>query len=108
MTQTSAPTVAEGLLPHSGESPLATTQVLDIAQVLAGPYCAMLLGDLGCDVIKVEPPGIGDASRHSLGPLSPWGESSAFLAANRNKRSICLNLKKPGGVETFHRLAESA
>jgi formyl-CoA transferase len=82
--------------------------VLDVAQVLAGPYCAMLLGDLGCDVIKVEPPGLGDASRHSLGPKSPWGESSAFLAANRNKRSVCINLKDPDGVAAFRRLASSA
>jgi crotonobetainyl-CoA:carnitine CoA-transferase CaiB-like acyl-CoA transferase len=89
-------------------SPLGRIRVLDVAQVLAGPYCALLLADLGCDVIKVEQPGVGDSSRHSLGPLAPWGESSAFLAANRNKRSICLNLKKPGGRDAFLRLVRTA
>jgi formyl-CoA transferase len=87
---------------------LSGIRVLDVAQVLAGPYCAMLLGDLGCDVIKVERPGLGDASRHSLGPLSSWGESSAFLAANRNKRSVCLDLKQQSGVAIFRAMVENA
>ena len=98
----------DAALAQPEDPPLAGIRVLDVAQVLAGPYCAMLLGDLGCDVIKVEPPGIGDASRHSLGPPGPSGESSAFLAANRNKRSVCLNLKHPAGVQAFRRLADSA
>lgn len=100
--------VADAILREPSESPLGRIRVIDIAQVLAGPYCAMLLGDLGCDVIKIEPPGVGDASRHSLGPHNPRGESTAFLAINRNKRSVCLNLKTRTGVEAFRRLIESA
>ena len=79
-----------------------------MSQVLAGPYCAMLLGDLGCDVIKIEPPGTGDSSRHSLGEPQPWGETGAFLAVNRNKRSVTLSLKAPRGREVFERLARTA
>jgi crotonobetainyl-CoA:carnitine CoA-transferase CaiB-like acyl-CoA transferase len=82
--------------------------VIDMSQVLAGPYCAMLLGDLGCDVIKIEPPGTGDSSRRSLGELQPWGETGAFLAVNRNKRSVTLSLKTPRGREVFERLARTA
>ncbi len=108
MSETAATTSAERARAKRGREPLAGIRVLDVAQVLAGPYCGMLLGDLGCDVIKVEQPGLGDASRHSLGSPSAWGESSAFLAANRNKRSVCLDLKQPAGVEAFRRLVESA
>jgi formyl-CoA transferase len=109
MSETFETGIAEAALPRSDASPpLAGVRVLDVAQVLAGPYCAMLLGDLGCDVIKIEPPGTGDSSRHSLGTPGPSGESSAFLAANRNKRSVCLNLKHPAGVDVFRRLAEDA
>lgn len=104
MTESAIPEAARA----PQDAPLAGIRVLDMAQVLAGPYCAMLLGDLGCDVIKVEPPGGGDASRHSLGAQGPWGESSAFLAANRNKRGVCVNLKDPDGVRVFRRLARSA
>jgi formyl-CoA transferase len=82
--------------------------VIDMSQVLAGPYCAMLLGDLGCDVIKVEPPPDGDSSRHSLGEVQHWGETGAFLAVNRNKRSVTLSLKDPRGREAFERLARTA
>lgn len=99
---------SSGLALRPTEPVLARIRVIDMGQVLAGPYCAMLLADLGCDVIKVEPPRLGDASRHSLGPLSDWGESSAFLAVNRNKRSITLNVKDPRGTEVFRRLAKTA
>lgn len=88
--------------------PLAGLRVLDLGQNLAGPYCAMQLADLGCDVIKVEPPGRGDAARHALGTPAPWGESGAVLAINRNKRSMTLNLKDPRGVELFKDLARTA
>jgi formyl-CoA transferase len=91
----------------SAPSPLSRLRVLDVAQVLAGPYCAQLLGDLGCDVVKVEPPA-GDASRHSLGRLQEWGESAAFFAVNRNKRSIALDLKRSEGLAVFRRLARTA
>ena len=72
-------------------------RVLDLAHTLAGPYAAMVLADLGCDVIKVEPPGTGDSSRHALGPKEAWGESASFFAVNRNKRSVVLDLKSESG-----------
>jgi formyl-CoA transferase len=87
---------------------LAPFRVIDASQVMAGPYCAMLLGDLGCDVLKVEPPVLGDATRRSIGDIQSWGESAAFLAVNRNKRSVTLDLKKPLGLEAFRRLARTA
>ncbi len=83
---------------------LAGVRVLDLSRVLAGPYCTMLLGDYGADVIKVEEPHSGDGTR-SWGP--PWvGDQSAYyLAANRNKRSITVNLKTAAGVALVQRLA---
>jgi formyl-CoA transferase len=80
-------------------------RVLDVSQVLAGPFAAMMLGDLGCDVIKVEPPG-GDAVRRSFGTTAESGETPAFMSVNRSKRSICLDLKNPRGLDIFYRLAE--
>ena len=79
-------------------------KVLDVTQVMAGPFCAMLLCDMGADVIKIEPPG-GDTTRH-------WGErpgtdSSAFNAVNRGKRGMVVDLKKPEGAEIVKRLALS-
>ncbi|MFQ5427018.1 MAG: CaiB/BaiF CoA transferase family protein, partial [Gaiellales bacterium] len=87
---------------------LTGLRVIDASQVMAGPYCAMLLADQGADVVKVEPPGVGDATRRSLGEIQPWGESAAFLAVNRNKRSIVLDLKRPEGLAVFDRLVDSA
>ena len=86
---------------------LSHLRVVDASQVMAGPYCAMLLADLGADVVKVEPPG-GDATRSSLGEVQAWGESAAFLAVNRNKRSIVLDLKVPAGAEVYRRVADGA
>lgn len=82
---------------------LAEIRVLDVSQVLAGPFAAMLLGDLGCDVIKVEPID-GDVTRHSFGPPQPWGESPGFLNVNRNKRSLALDLKSHDGRSIFYDL----
>jgi crotonobetainyl-CoA:carnitine CoA-transferase CaiB-like acyl-CoA transferase len=79
-------------------------RVLDLSRVLAGPFCAMLLADLGADVIKVEDPGAGDESR--TWPPHKDGESAAFLVINRNKRGITLDLKQPEGVEVLTRLAQ--
>ena len=91
--------------------PLEGILILDLTRILAGPYCTMMLGDLGADVIKVERPGRGDDSR-SWGPpfvgepYGPYpGEAAYFLATNRNKRSITTNLKAPEGLEIVRRLA---
>ena len=84
--------------------PLAGIRVLDFSRVLAGPYCAMLLGDLGADVIKIERPGLGDDTRQ-WGPPFVGGESAYFLCCNRNKFGLTLNLQSPAGRELAARLA---
>ncbi|HSR68420.1 MAG TPA: CoA transferase [Acidobacteriota bacterium] len=91
--------------------PLSGVRVLDLSRVLAGPYCTMMLADMGADVIKVETPRGGDETR-SWGP--PYagppedGMSAYFLAVNRNKRSLRLDLKSPGGLEHAMRLARQS
>lgn len=87
--------------------PLDGIRVVDLSRALAGPFCAMNLGDLGADVVKVEEPGVGDDSRH-WGPPFRGGESAYFLGANRNKRGVAFNLKTDGGAEALWRLIESA
>lgn len=84
---------------------LEGVRVLDLSRVLAGPYCSMILGDLGADVIKIERPGIGDETRHWGPPFAAPGESAYFLCANRNKRSLTVNLKAPEGIEIVKDLA---
>ncbi|MBO0751162.1 MAG: CoA transferase, partial [Bradyrhizobiaceae bacterium] len=74
---------------------LCGIRVLDLTRVLAGPTCAMMLGDMGADVIKVEPPA-GDDTR-SWGPPFAAGEAAYYLSANRNKRSMTLNMAVPAG-----------
>ncbi|HET7874836.1 MAG TPA: CoA transferase [Methylomirabilota bacterium] len=86
--------------------PLEGLRVLDFSSQLSGPYCAMLLGDLGADVIKVERPGKGDDAR-SMAPTVA-GESAPFMTFNRNKRSLTLDLKRPQGVDIALRLADRA
>lgn len=88
-------------------SVLEGTLVVDLSQALAGPYCTMLLGDLGADVIKVERPQVGDMSR-GWGPPFLDGESSYFLCTNRNKRGITLNLTTEKGREVVRRLLEKS
>ncbi|GMQ94517.1 MAG: CoA transferase [Acidimicrobiia bacterium] len=83
---------------------LEGVRVLDLSQGAAGPTCAMYLGDLGADVLKVEPPG-GEWGRR-LGPPFVEGVAAAFLGMNRNKRSTVVDLKKRGGSEVVLRLAE--
>jgi len=78
-----------------------------MTEALAGPYCAMLLGDFGADVIKVERPGIGDQSR-GWGPPFVGSESAYYLAANRNKRSIALNYDHPSGADALQKLLATA
>src|SRR5467141_2041829 len=82
-------------------------RVVELAEALAGPYCAMLLGDLGADVIKVERIGCGDQSR-GWGPPFVGTESAYYLATNRNKRSITLNYDHPMGAEALEKLLASA
>lgn len=84
--------------------PLNGLKVLDMTRVLAGPYCTMLMADLGADVIKVEMPGTGDDSRH-FGPYQN-GESAYFMSLNRNKRSMTLNLKHEEGKKLLKELVK--
>jgi crotonobetainyl-CoA:carnitine CoA-transferase CaiB-like acyl-CoA transferase len=88
----------------TAEQPLKGVRVLDLTRVLAGPYCAMLLGDMGAEVIKVEEPGKGDDTRGW--PPFAGGESTYFMSVNRNKKSITLNLKAPEGREILKKLAK--
>ncbi len=89
------------------EGPLSGIRVVDLTRVLAGPLCTMLLGDLGADVIKVEQPGRGDDTR-SWGPPFAGPLSAYFLAVNRNKRSLTLDLKQGAGREVLGRLLMEA
>jgi crotonobetainyl-CoA:carnitine CoA-transferase CaiB-like acyl-CoA transferase len=90
--------------------PLSDVRVLDLTQALAGPYCTMLLADLGADVIKVEPP-TGDMSR-DMGPLpadrNGCDYGGYFASVNRNKRSIVLDIKSNAGRNAFFKLAKTA
>jgi crotonobetainyl-CoA:carnitine CoA-transferase CaiB-like acyl-CoA transferase len=88
--------------------PLAGYRVLDVSQVMAGPFCCMLLGDMGADVIKIEPPKVGDSTRHSMGFRLKGEDSPGFLALNRNKRSIALDLKNPADREVLYALVKTA
>lgn len=87
--------------------PLAGLKVIDQTQALAGPYCTMILGDLGAEVIKLERPGVGDQSR-TWGPPFLQGESAYYLAVNRNKRSLTLNVASAEGQAILHKLVDDA
>lgn len=103
---------ADGTGPHAGGRPLEGVRVLDLSRVLAGPFLTMLLGDLGADVVKVERPGSGDDTRSWGPPFAGEGdhrESTYFLAVNRNKRSVEVDLADPaerGLVERLVRWAD--
>ncbi len=97
----------EATQPDATTMPLAGIRVLDLGRHLAGPTCAMWLGDLGADVLKIENPERGEDGR-AAGPPFFNGESAFFLAANRNKRSVALDIKRPEGQELVRRLAETA
>jgi len=86
--------------------PLRGVRVLDLTRLLPGPFATLLLADLGAEITKIEDPGLGDYARHY--PPMAGGMSAAFAALNRDKRGVALNLKKPGGPEVLHRLAERA
>jgi crotonobetainyl-CoA:carnitine CoA-transferase CaiB-like acyl-CoA transferase len=91
---------------QSREPPLRGVRVLDLTRVLAGPYCSMTLSDLGAEVIKVEIPGQGDDTRSY--PPYVGGQSSYFMAVNRGKKSVTLDLKAKEGHEALQRLAEKS
>jgi formyl-CoA transferase len=83
---------------------LEDVKVLDLSRILAMPYCSMMLGDLGAEILRVERPGAGDETRQ-WGP--PWkgGQSAYYLSINRNKKSITVDLKKKEGQESIIQLA---
>ena len=94
--------------------PLNGFRVFDLTRILAGPTCTQILGDLGCDVIKVEQPERGDDTRHFAPPYlkddagKETGESAYFASSNRNKRSMTLNLRNPEGQDLARRLIEKS
>jgi formyl-CoA transferase len=90
---------------QESRSALSELRVLDVTQFMAGPFCAMILADLGADVIKIEPPS-GDSARQAVGAIGT--ESPAFNAVNRGKRSLVVNLKHREGQEVFKRLVRTA
>lgn len=87
--------------------PLSGVRVIDVTQIMAGPFCTMLLGDMGADVIKIEKPDGGDDIRRS-GPPFVAGDSAAFLNIGRNKRSVVIDIKTPEGSKIVRRLARAA
>ena len=91
----------------NGKLPLQDIKVIDFSQILAGPFCTMLLADMGADVIKIEKPNGGDDTRR-YGPPFIEGESAAFLTLNRNKRSIVLDLKSEQGLAIVRHMLEDA
>ena len=92
-------------------SALSSVRVLDLTRILAGPFCTQMLGDLGADVLKIERPGVGDDTRHwgpnyvKDGDGNDTGESAYFVSANRNKRSVAIDLSSPEGAAVVKRLA---
>jgi crotonobetainyl-CoA:carnitine CoA-transferase CaiB-like acyl-CoA transferase len=93
---------------QQGKRALEGVRVLDLTQVMSGPFCTMVLADLGADVIKVENPENGDQTRRSWGFSVEGRDSRAFLSLNRNKRSVTMDLKTDAGVRQFMALAETA
>lgn len=94
-------------MPENDSSPLSGIRILDLTRIVAGPYCTMILGDLGAEVIKIEKPGSGDEAR-KWGPpfFNGTQESTYFVSVNRNKKSICIDLKK--GRNIIYELAKKS
>src|SRR5260370_24746909 len=86
--------------------PLQGIRVIDLTRVLAGPFATQSLGDLGAEVLKIEPPEVGDETRHF--PPFIGGESHYFLGINRNKKSLVVDLQQPEGAEILRRLVATA
>jgi crotonobetainyl-CoA:carnitine CoA-transferase CaiB-like acyl-CoA transferase len=99
--------MSESGAPAAPPGPLSGLVVADFSRVLAGPYCTMLLGDLGADVIKVESPA-GDDTRSWMPPVTEDGVSTYFLAINRNKRSVALDLRSDADLKLARALARRA
>src|SRR5690348_15187771 len=109
-TSTRRPPCAARPEPAMNDQPtgaLAGIRVVDLTRILAGPLCTMMLGDMGAEIIKVEPPGSGDDTR-TWGPPFVAGEAAYFLGANRNKRSLTLNLAAPAGQKVLQELLRCA
>lgn len=90
------------------DAPLGRLRVLDLGQFLAGPYCSQLLADMGADVTKIEPPGRGEQGRTMMGQAVTGPDTAFFIAVNRNKKSMTLDLKTAEGREVFRRLVARA
>ena len=97
----------EPVLAMTQKLALERVKVLDLTQIMAGPYCTMMLADMGADVVKVEKPNGGDDTRR-MGPPFIEGESAAFLGINRNKRSIVIDLRSDPGRELAQRMARES
>ena len=87
--------------------PLSNVRILDLTLIMAGPYCTLILGDLGAEVIKIERPGVGEGAR-GVPPYFFEGESAYFIAMNRNKQSMTLDLKSEKGREIFYELTKNS
>ena len=95
----------------SASKPLAGIRLIDLTHMLAGPYAGMILADLGCDTVKVEPPGRGEGTRRLLDSdprNSLHGMGAYFFTLNRNKRSVAIDLKLPAGLDFFYELVRHA
>ncbi len=103
-----APPPAPDPAASSRPLPLSHLRVLDISQVMAGPFCTMMMADMGADVVKIEPPGTGDQTRSAMGFKMKGSDSMGFMNMNRNKRSVTLNLKSDAGREALYKLVETA
>jgi len=99
---------------HEKKGPLSGLLVLDLTRILAGPFCTQILGDLGAEIIKVERPGLGDDTRRFAPPFlkkvsgEETKESAYFLGANRNKRSVAIDIAKPEGQILIRKIAEKS
>lgn len=90
-------------------SPLDGIRIIDLTRIVAGPYCTMILGDLGAEVLKIERPGTGDEARKWGPPYIPdTNETCYFISLNRNKKSICVDLKSQRGRELLYEIAKKS
>ena len=110
MSDAAPPPSAPGFLPPDAAAPgaLAGVRVVDLARVLAGPYCTQILADHGADVLKIEPPGGGDETRGWGPPFDAQGRAAYFLGLNRNKRGCTMDLTQPAAREALLALVAQA